>query len=649
MNLTEAVEEYKKAQKQGQKELRDLTAKGLNPYPSVLDEIVPDISKLSIHELPVQEIPTERIVGVKSAGRVTAFTAGFLPLLDPESEFGAKWIALCGAHLSDVGIRDPIIVYEYLCDFYVLEGNKRVSVLKHFGASSIPAVVRRVIPQDSDEPAIKAYAEFLDFYKHTHLYSIKFTKPGEYAKLLAFLGRGKDEDWTTDERRSFSTLYYRFREAFASLGGEHEGLSPASALLKWLEVYPFSDLSELSSADLKKTLSGLWSDVKAGEPVSVQTMPTEELRPKHIITAIINPQKSHLNVAFVHQRDTAISLWTLSHDQGRQYLEEVLGDKVTVRSYFNADNPEIAENLIERAVTDGAEAVFTTTPSMLRQTLKIAVKYPKVKFFNCSADVPFSSVRGYYFRAYEGKFITGAIAGAMAKDNRIGYVASYPILGVPASINAFALGAQLTNPDAKIVLRWSCLLGDNTENLAGEGFSVVSNRDVPTMDDWYLKYGEFGTFSVTESGELLPLGSPCWLWGSFYEKAVRALMSGSIDAGKSSEAVNYWLGMDSGVIDVTLSDKLPEGLRVLAESLRLNLKSGKLDPFKRLIRAQDGTVKNDGERSFTADEILHMDWLCENVEGRIPEYDEIRPMSQALVRELGVHRESIPPEKGAVK
>ena len=356
-----------------------------------------------------------------------------------------------------------------------------------------------------------------------------------------------------------------------------------------------------------------------------------------------------MNVAFVHQRDTAISLWTLSHDQGRQYLEEVLGDKVTVRSYFNADNPEIAENLIERAVTDGAEAVFTTTPSMLRQTLKIAVKYPKVKFFNCSADVPFSSVRGYYFRAYEGKFITGAIAGAMAKDNRIGYVASYPILGVPASINAFALGAQLTNPDAKIVLRWSCLLGDNTENLAGEGFSVVSNRDVPTMDDWYLKYGEFGTFSVTESGELLPLGSPCWLWGSFYEKAVRALMSGSIDAGKSSEAVNYWLGMDSGVIDVTLSDKLPEGLRVLAESLRLNLKSGELDPFKRIIRAQDGTVKNDGERSFTADEILHMDWLCENVEGRIPEYDEIRPMSQALVRELGVHRESIPPEKGAVK
>ncbi|MBQ2057451.1 MAG: BMP family ABC transporter substrate-binding protein [Oscillospiraceae bacterium] len=650
MNLTEAVEEYKKAQKAGQKELRDLTARGLNAYPAVLDELLPDISQHSVQELPVQEIPIERIIGVKSAGRVTAFTAGFLPLLDPDTEFGTKWIALCGAHLSEVGIRDPITVYEYLCDFYVLEGNKRVSVLKHFGAATIPAVIKRVIPTESDDPAVKAYGEFLDFYKHTKLYSIKLTKPGEYAKLLAFLGREKDEDWTTEESRAFSTLYHRFREAFSSLGGEHEGLSPASALLKWLEVYPFSKLSELSSTDLKKSLSGLWSDVKAGEPVSVQTMPDEDLKPKHIIASIISPPKAHLNVAFINQRDVSLSLWTLSHDQGRQYLQQALGDKVTARSYFNADNPEIAESLIERAVTDGAEAVFTTTPSMLRPTLKVAVKYPKVKFFNCSADVPFSSVRGYYFRAYEGKFITGAIAGAMAKDNRIGYVASYPILGVPASINAFALGAQITNPDARVVVRWSCLMGDNTENLAGEGFSVVSNRDVPTMDDWYLKYGEFGTFSVSPAGEYTPLGSPCWVWGSFYEKAVRAILAGSLDSGKAqTDPVNYWLGMDSGVIDVNLSDELPDGLRFLAENLRRSLKSGELDPFKRVIRSQDGTLKNDGTVSFTADEILHMDWLCDNVEGRIPEYEEIRPMSRELVRELGVHKAAIPPEKEAAK
>ena len=41
-----------------------------------------------------------------SAARISAFSAGFYPLLEEESEFAAKWIALCDAHLSDTGIRE---------------------------------------------------------------------------------------------------------------------------------------------------------------------------------------------------------------------------------------------------------------------------------------------------------------------------------------------------------------------------------------------------------------------------------------------------------------------------------------------------------------------------------------------------------------
>ena len=146
----------------------------------------------------------------------------------------------------------------------------------------------------------------------------------------------------------------------------------------------------------------------------------------------------------------ALSPWSKAHDEGRQYLEQVFPEEVTVRNYFHADTPELAEALLDQAVEEGADLVFTTTPQLSRVTLKAAVKYPKVRFLNCSVDVPYSSIRTYYCRIYEAKFITGAIAGAIAKNNRIGYVGSSPIFGVPASINAFALGAQLTNPEAKI-------------------------------------------------------------------------------------------------------------------------------------------------------------------------------------------------------
>ncbi|MBO5867403.1 MAG: BMP family ABC transporter substrate-binding protein, partial [Oscillospiraceae bacterium] len=179
----------------------------------------------------------------------------------------------------------------------------------------------------------------------------------------------------------------------------------------------------------------------------------------------------------------------------------------------------------------------------------------------------------------------------------------------------------------------------------GEGLSVISNRDIPTRDGNHMLQGDYGTYLVEDNGTLVPLGSPCWLWGKFYENVVQSILSGAWNNDKTQRAVNYWWGMDSGVIDVTLSKHLPEGLRQLAWILRKGMQSGTIDPFKRLLIAQDGTIKNDGSRSLTPEELLHMDWLCNNVEGSIPPFEDILPYSQAMVRELGIYRDSIPKEK----
>ena len=102
--------------------------------------------------------------------------------------------------------------------------------------------------------------------------------------------------------------------------------------------------------------------------------------------------------------------------------------------------------------------------------------------------------------------------------------------------------------------------------------------------------------------------------------------------------------MDSGVIGLSLSDKLPEGLRQLAKILQEGITDGSIEPFRRRIVAQDGTVKNDGTRCFLPEDLLHMDWLCDNVLGEIPRFEDILPMSRSMVRELGIYREQIPAE-----
>ncbi len=645
MNLLESREEYIKARRMAQKEIKELRVQGKPTEPAVLDDILGENYTGAVQDMGIVNIPAERIVGTKTAGRISALSAGFLPLLPPETEFAQKWMHLCAAHMSDEGIRTPILCYEYLGNFYVQEGNKRVSVLRHFGAAQIPGTVYRVQPEPSDEPRIQAYNEFLTFYEATGLYDVQFRQPGDYEKLTSYLGKDLKQKWTEREKRTFRAYFRYFKEAFFANRGDKLDLLPEEALLLWLKVYPFRDLGKKTADEIKQALSALWSDVVSisqDTPAQIDVAADTELK-SSLLNMILPIAPSSLRVAFVYQLDSETSTWAKGHKEGAEYMQKVLSDRVSISHYFHADSPEEAEQLLEQAVEDGADVVFATTPRLSRATLKMAVKYPRVRFLNCSVDAPYSSVRTYYSRIYEAKFITGAIAGAMATNNRIGYVGTNPIFGVPASINAFALGAQLTNPRARITLRWTCEGGDPVKEFINSGIRVISNKDIPTEDKKYLEFGTYGTY-IVDDGILRPLGSPVWLWGNFYETVIRSILNGKWEKGRT-HALNYWWGMESGVIDVELADNLPDGLACLAGMLRDGLRSGTLDPFCRKVITQDGTVINDGSRTLSMEELLHMDWLCENVDGEIPPFDKLAPFAKAIVRELGIYRDSIPMEK----
>lgn len=303
---------------------------------------------------------------------------------------------------------------------------------------------------------------------------------------------------------------------------------------------------------------------------------------------------------------------------------------------------------MERAVADGAQVIFATTPPLIDACRKTAIRCPGVRLLNCSLSMPYTGVRTYYSRIYESKFITGAIAAAMAQEDAVGYVANYPIMGVPASINAFALGARMVNPRVRVKVHWSCTPGDPRDLFIRQGIRVISNRDVAAGEPMHLAW-DCGTYQILNDGSMQPLAAPCWEWGKFYEQVIKSILDGSWDALNTKEgekAVNYWWGMDSGVIDVQLDSRLPSGVRRLAELLKRSVQDGSLDPFHCPIVSQDGQIRNDGDKWFSPEEIMDMDWLCDNVDGAIPAFEELLPMSQNTVRLLGIYRDRIPPEKG---
>ena len=648
----ESVDHYQQALKAGRKAHRQSVQQGKCPFLQVLDEILTSGMISGEYNLGLIEIPTDRIIGTKNIGRTNAFASNFMPLLSSDSEFGEKWRKLCEAHLGDEGIRDPITCYEFLGRFYVLEGNKRVSVLKYFGAITIPGNVIRIMPRESNSPEVMAYREFLEYYPQTKLYQIYFTRLGSFRKLQVALGFEPEHVWTDTDRRSFLSGYFYFESVFQKLGGDALSATAADALLEWLKVYSFPTLKTLSSEDLSHSLEAIWSDIKTIGQTNVIEVATEfEVCDEKTFKTrrAFSMMPSYLNIAFIHELKPENSNWVRAHEAGRKYLEEVMGDQVIVQRFVGVGSGTEAETAMETAIKNGADVIFATTVPLIAACRKTAALHPYVKIFNCSVSMPYSDVRTYYGRIFEGKFISGAIAGAISKNDHIGYIASYPIFGVPAGINAFALGAQLTNPDAKIHLKWSCVEGQPLAELKDMGIEVVSTLDIP-MPGW--NEGQWGTFRMKPDGSTELIASPYWNWGTFYVQFARGILGGNRDGHLFSKhenrAINYWWGMSSGVIGVEWTDAIPAGTKALAKLLKNGIVNGSIDPFHRCVISQDGVLRNDGNTVFSPEEILNMDWLCDNVIGAIPEYSALAEKARSLVRLQGIYRDSIPPQKESV-
>jgi len=177
---------YLEALRRGKKEQKKCLLLGRFPYLPVLDEILTHQNILTEQNLGLVHIPLDHVVGTSTKGRTYAFAANFMPILDEQSEFACKWEALADAQVNE-GIRDPIKVYEFMNRFYVVEGNKRVSVLKFFGADKIAAYVTRKIPAPSDDLDIKLYYEFMKFNEVTALNTVEFTRLGYANKLLDYV------------------------------------------------------------------------------------------------------------------------------------------------------------------------------------------------------------------------------------------------------------------------------------------------------------------------------------------------------------------------------------------------------------------------------------------------------------------------------
>ncbi len=630
-------EDYIKALRQGEREYQARVQRHEDPYLPVLDELVPDVSALTAVNLGLVQIPIKQIVGTSSKGRTSAFAANFMPLLGWKSEFANKWARLY-EQVVEEGVRDAIVVQEYMNKFYVVEGNKRVSVMKSLDAVSVEAVVTRLIPTRTGDKENNIYYEFMPFYEATGQNNVWFSEEGGFEKLASYVNRQPGEKWTQEEIYDFRSLYSRFSTEFDAQGGEKLGITAGDALLIYVDIFGYQNALKKLGSEIRDDIRRIWVEFQTrsnDEQVALLMQPTEEA-PRGILASMLRPGPQKIRAAFLYQRSPMESGWTYMHEMGRKHIEMVFGPKVetTTRECSDIDQ---AERVIESLIKEGYNVIFTTSPVFLNATLKPSVEHPEVKILNCSLLASYHHVRSYYLRIYEAKFVIGAIAGALADNNKIGYIADYPIYGVPASINAFALGARLTNPRAKVYLEWSMAKeGDMYENLRKNEVSIISNKDISAPQQGAR---EFGLYRV-EGDSSTNLAMPAWHWGKLYENLIRSILSGTwkndAETGNGRQALNYWLGMSAEAIEVFCSRKLPAGTQTLVKMLVQSIQTGSFNPFSGLLIDQQGNRRSEDGKELTPADIITMDWLLDNVVGDLPDLSMLKEEAHALVGLQGI-------------
>lgn len=624
-------EEYKAAQKKGEKIYSAYVSKKQDPYLPVLDDMTANVKIVSRQNLGLVTIPTELIVGTVNANRSNAFTKGFLPLLEADTEFATKWATLYDSMVEE-GMRDPVVAFEYMNKFYVREGNKRVSVSKYMDVVEIEGTVTRLVPARDESPEVSLYYEFLDFYEKSEINYIYFSKPGLFAKFSKQVAGDADE-WSEDTRMDVRSLYTRFKKEYLAKGGDKLPLPVSEALLSYITLMGFEDIKNNTNSEIRADLSKIWSELVLdahSDPIALSTHPTNA---KPVMLNVLKAIKK-LKIAFVHMGNIENSAWVYAHELGRHYVEEqAFKDEIVTDAFFNV-SIEDAEDKLEELCHNNYDIIFVTSPQHNAACAKVAILHPDVKILNCSLKTSTKHLRTYYLRTYESKYLLGIIAGAMTKTNKIAYIADYPVYGSVASINAFAMGAQTVNPDAQVYLSWTSVKGSNPENDIKEyGCDIVSNLDWSSPKHLTRKFGLY-----LNSEEPVNLAAPLWDWGKLYESIIKSVKRGSWKIEESSagiQSLGYWWGLSSGAVDIVYSGKVPTLTLQLVGFLKNQISKSNFRPFYGKLTFQDGETTDAGE-GMDYQKLISMDKLYENVHGFIPGVDDVNDETVELTKVQGV-------------
>ena len=310
--------------------------------------------------------------------------------------------------------------------------------------------------------------------------------------------------------------------------------------------------------------------------------------------------------------------WSQAHDQGRLYVQKALGSKVQTTYKENIAVGAQLQQTVAGLVRDGYKIIFGTSYGFF--DTKLAAKYPNVLFEQATGTQTAKNLSEYFGAAEDTVFLSGMAAGAATKTGTIGYVVAFPIPEVIRHANAFALGAQLMHPGAKVKLVWTLNWFDPTkekkaaESLYAAGADVLGqNVDSPATGQfaqskrvpWVGYDSDAKNFAPTSW-----LTASVYHWGPYYLRRVKAAMNGTWKSGF------YYGSIKDGFTGLA-----PFGPKVSAKTkaaIAAKMKAIEHRTFYEFtgpLYDQSGKLRVPKGKRLTVKDLYSMSWLVRGVIG----------------------------------
>lgn len=328
-----------------------------------------------------------------------------------------------------------------------------------------------------------------------------------------------------------------------------------------------------------------------------------------------------LKVGFIYIGAAQDGGFSQAQDEGRLAMEKHFDGKVKTQYIEEvAENAQDVKDAALNLMDKGCTVIVGTSYGYMDTMEELAKEYPDNYFLHFSGSKSNDTNFDNYFGAMEEpRYLAGMAAGMTTKSNKIGYVAAFPYTEVQIGINAFALGVQAVNKDAKVKVVYINSWYDPTkeksaaEALVDQGCDVMTQHCDTTgpitaakdVDAYAIGY------NLDKSSEFPKtlITTPIWHHEEYYIQAVQDIMD------KKFKPSSYYGDMKAGYVDIAeFGSFVPKDVQKKVNDAKEEIIAGKLAPFQGEIKYANGKTLCKKGQTLTREEIWKINNVVKGVE-----------------------------------